>query len=275
MVVSVVPDGPSWVTCYSCGYNKRLDAALRDYAQDRMSKAIHDLANWVVDNDGCIAPGIKAPKSSTPKGERIRDYGADVQPLIGVPFPETATKFMAKKGVSAEVARQLFVWNPVKRIIVFPVLAWRNSKLTVIGGGARKPAPKKTGKLKYWTEYPYDASRHLYGEHLLPQWRGKDILVVEGYFDAAHCWALGIPCVAVMGKSFNTTRAKLLADHGIRRAVVVLDPDFYEGPNWKKIMRQTAAYLTAVEVIPDCRIPKEDPKYSDRGVLESYLQEEI
>lgn len=272
MSVSIDAGGPSWVRCFGCGYHRPLSVAIRDLARKMPVYGFQELADWVEKCEGSLVPVPGEARTPEKRLERVLDYTEQALSLRNVPLPGRAQAFLATKGVPPDFAAEQVLWEPKKRCLVFPVLAWREDKLRVIGAGARKPRAPTNRETKYWTIWEFDAGLHLYGEHLLPQWKGMNVLAVEGYMDALHCWWLRKPCVALIGKSFGPERAKMLHRWGIRSVCLAFDPDVYEAAGWEKRVNRILASLESEGVRAYYVIPEKDPKYLDKETLSAFLK---
>lgn len=56
-------------------------------------------------------------------------------------------------------------------------------------------------------------------------WGSLHVLLVEGFFDALHLHALGIPAVACIGTAVSEEQVALLGELGVRRVTVLFDGD--------------------------------------------------
>lgn len=263
MIASIDPSGPTWLKCFTCGFNRTLVRTIRDMSNQTPGGRLASLADWVERNDGKTRTGPMAFK------ENQRDYTDQAKRLLSISMPVAALNFLKSKGVyQREIVDQTLLWAPQKRVIVFPHLVHRQGKTTVIGGQCRKPAKPMAGASKYWHYWQYDARYHLYGEHLLSQWRGQTILVVEGQLDAIHCWQENIPAVANLGKGWSKTKSKLLSKSGIRRVVLFFDPDVYETDRSKTmVIDDTLKQIRAEGVETVDYRGNQDPKYCTQETL--------
>jgi hypothetical protein len=231
MIASIDPSGPTWLKCFTCGFNKPLAATVRMMSNQTPGGRLSDLADWVDQNDGKTRAGPMAFK------ERRRDYTKQAKELVGVRMPNRALAFLKEKGLhSRAIIDSMLLWEPTKGTIVFPHIVRRQGHTTVIGGQARFPREPKKGSSKYWHHWAYDARYHLYGEHLLSSWREKTILLVEGQLDTLHSWQEDVPAVGNLGKGWSKTKSKLLKKAGIRRVVTFFDSDVYDTPRSKEMV---------------------------------------
>ena len=179
MIASIDPSGPTWLKCFTCGFNKTLVRTVRDMSNQTPGGRLADLADWVERNDGKTRTGPMAFQ------ERKRDYTEKARNLVGKKMPKRAMEFLKEKGIyMRDIVEQLLLWDPEKGTILFPHIIRRQGRTIVIGAQARFPRKPKKGSSKYWHHWAYDARYHFYGEHLLAGWRGKTILIVEGQLDA-------------------------------------------------------------------------------------------
>ncbi len=268
MIASIDPSGPTWLKCFTCGFNKTLVRTVRDMSNQTPGGRLTDLADWVERNDGKTRTGPMAFQ------ERKRDYTEQAKKLLGVRMPKKALDFLKEKGIyKREIVDSYLLWEPEKRVIVFPHLVRRQGKTVVIGGQCRKPRKPMEGTSKYWHHWAYDARYHLYGEHLLSGWRGQVILVVEGQLDTGHCWQEEVPAVGNLGKGWSRSKSKLLRKSGIRRAVLFFDSDVYESEHHKAmVIDDTLKQIRAegIEAV-DYRGTK-DPKYCTQEELLQALE---
>lgn len=263
MIASIDATGPTWLKCFTCGYNGTLSRAVRTLSQQTPGGHLADIANWVEKNDGKVRG---APMYFR---ENRRDYTKEAKKLLGVPVPSKALRFLKEKGVhSADVVTKYLLWEPEKGLLVFPHLVRRRGRTKIIGGQCRKPRKPRKGQSKYWHLWQYDANFHLYGEHQLESWRNQTILLVEGQLDALHCWQEGVPAVANLGKSWSDAKSKLLRKSGIRKVVVFFDPDVYETTESKPttvddiLKKIRSEGVSAIDYRGD-----KDPKYCSQETL--------
>jgi hypothetical protein len=262
MIASIDPSGPTWLKCFTCGFNKTLVRTVRDMSSQTPGGRLADLADWVERNDGKMRAG---PMSFQ---ENKRDYTEKAKRLLGVKLPAKALNFLKEKGIyRREIVDKYLLWAPRKGVIVFPHLVRRQGRTRVIGAQCRKPRPPLPGSSKYWHYWEYSARYHLYGEHLLSGWRGQTILVDEGQLDTLHCWQEGIPAVGNCGKGWSKAKSKLLRKAGIRRVVLFFDPDVYEESDNPMVVTDALKQIReegieAVEYRGD-----KDPKYCPQEEL--------
>jgi len=268
MIASIDPSGPTWLKCFTCGCNKTLTRTVQDMSSQTPGGRLADLADWVERNDGKTRSGPMAFQ------ERKRDYTGQAKELLGIKMPQKSLNFLKEKGIyRRSLVDANLLWSPEKGVIVFPHMVRRQGCTIVVGGQCRKPRKPTEGCSKYWHYWRYDARYHLYGEHLLEDWRGQTILIVEGQLDALHCWQEDIPAVANLGKSWSGSKCKLLRRSGIRKVVLVFDPDVYETARSKEmVVDDTLKQIRAegIEAI-DYRSDK-DPKYCTQDELLSALE---
>lgn len=257
MIASIDPGGPTWLKCFTCGFNKTLTRTVRDMSNQTPGGRLADLADWVEHNDGKTRTGPMAFQ------ERKRDYTEQTKKLLDVRMPKRALDFLKEKGIyRREIVDSYLLWEPEKGVILFPHIVRRKGQIIVIGAQARFPRKPKKGSSKYWHHWAYDARYHLYGEHLLAGWRGKTVLVDEGQLDTLHCWQEDIPALGNLGKGWSKAKSKLLRKAGIRRVVLFFDSDVYEDDHQKTmVIDDTLKQIRAegIEAV-DYRGTK-DPKY--------------
>jgi hypothetical protein len=261
MIASIDPSGPTWLKCFTCGFNKTLVRTVRDLSNQTPGGRLADLADWVEKNDGKVRTGPMAFR------ERRRDYTEQAKELLGIKMPKKALDFLKEKGIyRRSIVDAHLLWEPDKGVIVFPHIVRRQGRIVVIGGQCRKPRKPKPGASKYWHLWPYDARYHLYGEQFLDGWRGKTILGVEGQLDTAHCWQEEIPTVGNLGKGWSKAKSKLLRKSGIRRMVLFFDPDVYvEGRS--VVVEDTLKQIRAEGIEATDYRGEKDPKYCSQEEL--------
>jgi len=262
MIASIDPTGASWLKCFTCGYNKTLARTVREMSSQTPGGRLADLADWVERNDGKIRGGPMEFQ------ENKRNYTEQARRLLGVRMPQRAVDFLKEKGIYVRaIVDRYLLWEPEKRVIIFPHIVRRKGQTIVIGAQCRKPRKPKGGTSKYWHHWEYDARYHLYGEHLLSGWRGGVILLVEGQLDTLHCWQENVPAVGNLGKGWNRSKGKLLRKSGIRRVVLFFDPDVYEEEEFPMVVSDTLKQLReeGIEAV-EYRGTK-DPKYCSQDEL--------
>ncbi len=268
MIASIDPSGPTWLKCFTCGYNRPLVNTVRTMSGQLPGGRLADLADWVERNDGKTRAGPMAFR------ERKRDYTDRAKRLMRVKMPQRAYAFLKEKGVyRRDIVESLLLWEPRKGTILFPHIVKRQGSVIVIGAQARFPRKPEAGSSKYWHHWAYDARYHFYGEHLLSGWGGETILVVEGQLDALHCWQEDVKAVANLGKGWSRAKSKLLRKAGIRRVILFFDPDVYETDQSKAMVIGDALKQIRAEGVDavDYRGDK-DPKHCTQDELRQALK---
>jgi len=261
MIASIDPSGPTWLKCFTCGFNKTLARTVRELSNQTPGGRLADLADWVERNDGKVRSGPMAFQ------ERKRDYTDKAKRLLGIKKPTKVLNFLKEKGIyRKEIVDKYLLWAPRKGVIIFPHLVRKQGKTRVIGGQCRKPRKPLEGASKYWHFWKYDARYHLYGEHLLSGWRDQTILLVEGQLDALRCWQEGVPAVGNLGKSWGKPKNKLLRKAGIRRVIVFFDPDVYVD-GYSPVVDDTLKQIRAEGIEAVDHKGDKDPKYCSQDEL--------
>lgn len=68
----------------------------------------------------------------------------------------------------------------------------------------------------------------LYNWHRLRASQGdtcKSVVIVEGFWSVLRLWSLGLPVVALMGRSISEAQIRLLHEGGVRFVIILLDGD--------------------------------------------------
>lgn len=95
---------------------------------------------------------------------------------------------------------------------------------------------------------------------------GEVVTVVEGPFDVMGCYQAGVPAVGLMGKEPSSAAAILLRNAGVKRVVVLLDPEA------RKEAHKTAAVFgeiltaTVASLPPGC-----DPGNADPDIIRAVV----
>jgi hypothetical protein len=267
MTVSINPNGESWLKCHACEYKKPLLSAIRELSAKSAFGRLAEIREWVEKNEGRDF-SVEADDGWK---EDVFDYTDEARRLLKIPLPKKALEFLATKGITdPTIIRDYVLWDPEQRAVVIPTLSMQKNRLTIVGAAARR---LEKGGQKYWTIWEYEPYFHLYGEHLLSRYEGKVILIVEGQFDALHCWQLGIPAVALMGVNYGIPKGELLRQAKIKAAALLLDPDVYSTPHRKAMVIDSARKALLELGIPtiDEKLEK-DPKYLDAQFLQGIIK---
>jgi DNA primase len=106
--------------------------------------------------------------------------------------------------------------------IVIPIHNERGQLIAYCGRWASDdPLPEGAGK--YLLPKGFNKSAALYNlHHVLGK---KHLIVVEGYFSVFRLFELGVPTVALMGRSISDEQISLLRDAGVKYLTILLDGD--------------------------------------------------
>lgn len=267
MTVSIDDAGPSFVKCFTCGYVKSLKLALWELSRHRPGANIGELAKWVEANEGQVV------SRSFALPEIEHDYTEAARTLVRTVMPKEALEFLKTRGVwDAAIIEDNLLWEPREKLLLFPLFKRKRGQVVVLGAGCRKIDPGQKGR-KYWLYWPVETRFHLYGEHLLPTWNSPKIILVEGYLDALHAWQNGVPCAAIMGKSWSSAKATILRSCGIREVVLCLDPDTYLPDRNTVDAALSGIRADGIQAV-DVKLDR-DPKYYSRDDLWSILSTPI
>jgi DNA primase len=106
--------------------------------------------------------------------------------------------------------------------IVIPIHNERGQLIAYCGRWALPEEPPE-GEDKYKLPARFRKSQVLYNLHRV---RGKKhLILVEGFFSVFRLFELGVPAVALMGRSISDEQIALLRDAGVKYLTVLLDGD--------------------------------------------------
>jgi hypothetical protein len=229
-------EGPSFVTCWSCGYKKPLTDALFEL-NTLCGGSLAQLAVAAQEKES--APYIRTLAPATSTTLYPSNYDDTLVKLQQFPWTATAINFLESKGVLLTTAikaggaclpagtvvdiderdEPLTVYTDT---IVFPVMSNVAGSWHCVGAQAR---PLKTGGIKYYAILPFSAEKHLFGEAILSRVRGKTLLLVEGNFDVWHLLQEKLPTVGLMGTSLSLAKIRLIYNSAPATILLMLDPD--------------------------------------------------
>jgi hypothetical protein len=175
-------------------------------------------------------PAPPPPKKATPKAAQKRGEARveipDYLPPEFIPCWDGARwrvpKYLSKRGLERETLREFGVgYCGTGRYggrVVLPIACPAGASFT-----ARAISPDDD--LRYLSGP--GAGQLLFGwGQAARAWRSdRDLVIVEGPFDAMACWQAGHPAVAVLGKRFRETQIQMLRGFEVRRFVLMLDGD--------------------------------------------------
>ena len=132
----------------------------------------------------------------------------------------------------------------MKGRICVPLRNDRNELVAYAGRWAEREVPK--GVQKYLLPPRFRKSHILFNLHRLPK-EAEHVVIVEGYFGAIRLHALGVPAVALMGRTISTEQLELLLNVGVPSVILMLDGD-EPGQTAAKAMLPELANLFFVHV---------------------------
>lgn len=244
MTVSIDDEGPSFLKCHCCGYKGPLVDGLNRLNMS-FSGVLSDLVEWVRQNDAkaTVRLGKKAEKVYVPK-----NYSNELKELLGTKYPKALLDFLASKGSNEAVAREMMcAWvekkdfstmkTPltVENTLVLPILTRVTGKLTCVGAQARRIDGNRGSK--YFTIFPFEGGRHLFGEHTLNSVEKRRLFVLEGPLDVLHFRAIGEKAVGLMGLHLSHDKIQKIQRSGARRVYVLFDPDQNERGTAEKVAK--------------------------------------
>jgi hypothetical protein len=232
-------EGRSIVRCHSCGTKMTLDKVVA-MLNDLHGGTTAALAAEVVQIEKDLKINIK-PRQER-KAKPINDYMEILRPMLESPYPRHLKAFLAKKNIPLVVAQKFYCayvkqYSFPRRIkgedrpittenaLLFPVLIRTpDQKIKCVGAQVRPLAPREHD-LKYYSLFPFQSTRFLFGEHLLHRARRKKIFLVEGGLDTMHIWSERHVAFGLLGLYMSSERAKKIKASGARKVYIMLDPD--------------------------------------------------
>lgn len=229
-------DGPSFVTCWSCGYKKTLTDALFEL-NVLSGGTLNATAVSVQVQEN--APHIAVLTTLAYASSYPPDYDSALAKLRELTWTATAINFLESKGVTLDTALRagvacmpagteieidekdepLIVYSDT---IVFPVMSGPSGAQHCVGAQAR---PLRQGGVKYYAILPFSAEKHLFGEAILSKVRDTTLFLVEGNFDVLHLLQEKLPTVGLMGTSLSLAKLRLIYSSKPAMVVLMLDPD--------------------------------------------------
>ena len=270
MTASISDAGESWLKCHACEYKRPLKWAVKELSSKTVGGRYAKVSAWVEKNEG------RDMSADVDWKEDLHDYREEAQALTKHPLPGEALAFLASKGITSPACiKQFVLWEPTEKAVVIPTFGFRRGRLVIMGGAARRLKKRKGKKKesKYWTMWEYEPYFHLYGEQRLREWSGKRVLLVEGQFDAIHCWQHGVPAVALMGVHFSKPKGELLQLAGIQEAVLMLDDEVYSTEHRKTmVIDATVQALRNMGIAAWDERNEKDPKHLDAKTLQDIIK---
>jgi hypothetical protein len=273
-------DGPSFVTCWSCGYKKPLTDALFELSTLRGG----DIAAAVVDVQAReSAPYIRTLTRVDSSTVYPDNYDGTLAKLQELPWTSSAINFLESRGVTLDTAIRaggacipagseieiderddpLIVYSDT---IVCPVMSMRSGTWHCVGAQAR---PVKQGGIKYYAILPFPAEKHLFGEAILSRVRGKVLALVEGNFDVWHLLQEKLPTVGLMGTSLSLAKLRLIYNSAPAAILLMLDPDKPgqdASKNAEKLLKNQNLHVIPLKL-------ERDPKFYQKSQLNLLVPE--
>lgn len=275
--------GESWATCFSCGYKRPLIKALFEY-----NRHVGGLGPLIFKAQLIEANGSKELGFNSVRPDPIDQiYTIPWQDMSALPWTPEALELLVNKGVHPKIAKRFGVcvvpagyhddWMGRNKdgsvrttrspALVLPVLKKdADDALVCVGAQARYLVPKPSPK--YWALYKFSATRHLFGEQILPKAIGHKLIIVEGAFDAMHLVGLGFRAIALMGTSLNDAKIALLLQNRPSEVILALDPDSAGQLGAEKAKK----LLTKHDLYTRVWTLNKDPKYYTKQEIQDLLQ---
>jgi DNA primase len=133
--------------------------------------------------------------------------------------------YLHERGIGPEVAQQLGIGfcdrGLMKDRVAIPIHDADGQLVAYAGRWVSGKLPE--GEEKYKLPPGFKKSLVLYN---LNRVKGFDhLVIVEGFFSAIRLHRLGIPAVALMGRSLSVEQEKLLIEQGVKTLILMLDGD--------------------------------------------------
>lgn len=223
------------------------------------SKAVRHAANGTTPATGAAARRASpassvAAKTAAEKGD-AEDAGelpfsAEVESNKPLAFRlelDAQHPYLAERKLSLATVAEFGMGGCAKGVmagrIAIPIT---NSTGQLVGYAGRWPGEPPDGRPKYRLPDGFKKSAEIYRlAQALKEPEGHPWVIVEGFFDAAKFWQLGIrKCVALMGSSLSATQEAVLVRHlsPNARVVVVFDEDEAGREGREDIVRRLAAH---------------------------------
>jgi DNA primase len=175
------------------------------------------LQDWFSVHASHPAP-MRAPAMASSSAEANRPLGFALQGI------DTRHPYLAKRGISPATARMFGVGmyhgqGFLAGRCVIPIRDEKSRLVAYAGRAANGEEPK------YLFPAGFRKSQVLFNLHQAVQTRSRNVIVVEGFFDALKIYQAGHPTVvALMGASFSQRQSELLLSH-FASATLMLDGD--------------------------------------------------
>ena len=220
--VRISPCGPSPFNCFKCGIRGRSAEDLVETFQR------FGLLGSICD-DSVLAEAVSQEVLMGVQQEMgwidasLNAYSLEEEAHSQIYWPEENLEglepycdYIASRGVSEDTARDWGVlFDPDDSTVLFPI---RDSEGRLVGLTSRNT---ETGQKH--NDLAFNRGRYLYGQHLFPSCR--ELVVVEGQFDALTVYQAGFPVVGLLSNRITADQARLIRDMGVRSVVQLLDGD--------------------------------------------------
>jgi DNA primase len=212
--------------CFGCGAH----GSVLDFVAQIEVVSIRDAAERVEEicdlaSDSPLARTARIRPNLT---EKRYDRGSSDRALRPLPFRLTldpSHPYLAERGIDQELAATFEVGycrhGTMKGRICIPIHNQHGALVAYAGRWASDEIPPDVPK--YQLPRGFEKRRVLFGLHRLAS--AEHVVLFEGYWSVFRLYALGIPAVAIMGRTISPEQQALLIDSGVRMLSLLLDGD--------------------------------------------------
>jgi DNA primase len=247
--------------CFGCDAK----GSVLDFVARIENVSIRDAAGRIEDICGLRGNGPLSqapPTRDAAQENRCRDLPD--RPLRPLPFRLTldpAHPYLAGRGIGPELAASFGIGHcsrgTMRGRICIPIHDERGVLVAYAGRWASDELPE--GVPKYDLPRGFEKRRVLFGLHRASG--AEHLAIVEGYWSVFRFHTLGMPAVALMGRTLSAEQEKLLIESGVRMLTLLLDGD---GPGREAteqlLPRLAARFFVRVTSLPDGAEPDTVPE---------------
>ncbi len=244
--------------CFGCGAK----GSVLDFVALIENVSIQEAAERI--EQICRVPSDAAVPQRRADTQSGRDHDQSDRPLRPLPFRLTldpSHPYLAARGIDPELAAEFGLGycsrGTMRGRICIPIHDKRGALVAYAGRWASDELPEEVPK--YHLPRGFEKRQVLFGLHRAAG--AEHLVLVEGYWSVLRLHALGMPSVALMGRTLSSEQETLLIEAGVRMLTLMLDGD---GPGraatGELLPRLAASFFVRVVSLPDGAEPDTVPE---------------
>lgn len=260
--------------CFGCGAKGNMLDFIAKKEDVSIKQAALLASEWF--NTGADIQEAPRSKQKPPEArkepEKPGNSGGGNVPLTFTLRLQSHHPYLRERGIDVQTAELFGVGycnrGLLKGRIAIPIHDEKGKLVAYAGRWVSGDLPE--GEEKYKLPPGFKKNDVLFNLHRVA---GSDhLVVVEGYFSVFRLHSLGVPAVALMGRSLSNTQAELLTQSGVRRLTLLLDGDEPGRTGAQELLARLSRKFS-VRVVD---LPADiQPDTAKESLLKQLLQEEV